>query len=61
MTLQDWTQCTLVCGGGTQTMQRMCIPPMNGGKSCEGEAILTKKCNTKPCNGVTPTEVLQDE
>jgi len=34
---------------------------MNGGKSCEGEAILTKKCNTKPCNGVTPTEVLQDE
>jgi hypothetical protein len=49
MVLQTWTQCSLKCGGGVSTMQRMCVPPKNGGKPCEGEAILTKKCNTAAC------------
>jgi hypothetical protein len=49
VTLQSWTQCSLKCGGGTSTLQRMCVPPKAGGKECEGEAIITKPCNTIPC------------
>ncbi len=47
--LQDWSQCDLKCGGGTSTLQRMCVPPIADGKPCEGEAILTRKCNSQPC------------
>ncbi len=47
--LQDWTQCSLACGGGTQTLQRQCIPPQNGGLKCEGEELLTRTCNTQQC------------
>ena len=49
ITINDWTQCSLKCGGGISTLQRACIPPKNAGKPCIGDAILTKKCNTKPC------------
>lgn len=49
ITLQDWTQCSLKCGGGTSTLQRMCVPPKNGGAPCEGPLIMTKPCNTQPC------------
>lgn len=48
--LQEWSTCTKACGGGTQTLQRMCIPPKKGGKPCEGEALVRKECNTEPCN-----------
>jgi len=47
--LQDWSQCDLKCGGGKSTLQRMCIPPLPGGKPCDGEPIITRKCNTHPC------------
>ncbi len=47
--LQDWTQCTLKCGGGLQYQQLMCVPPKTGGKPCQGPAIRTKPCNTQPC------------
>jgi hypothetical protein len=47
--LQAWSSCTVKCGGGTQTVQLMCIPPKKGGKNCVGEAIRTKLCNPKPC------------
>jgi len=47
--LQNWSQCSLKCGGGVSTLQRMCIPPKKGGKPCEGKAILTKDCNKQPC------------
>merc|ERR1711957_1009442 len=49
MGLQNWSQCSLKCGGGVSTLQRMCIPPKKGGKPCEGKAILTKDCNKQPC------------
>ena len=49
VTLQNWSQCSLKCGGGISTLHRKCIPPKNGGKPCEGEPILTKPCNTDPC------------
>lgn len=49
ITINNWTECSLKCGGGVSTLQRACIPPKNGGKPCIGDAVLTKKCNTKPC------------
>jgi len=48
--LQDWSTCTLKCGGGTQTQHRKChAPTSNEGKPCIGEPIITKSCNTEPC------------
>lgn len=47
--LQDWSQCTLHCGGGLQYKQMMCVPPKKGGLPCSGPAVLTRPCNTKPC------------
>lgn len=47
--LQDWSQCDLKCGGGTSTLQRICIPPKGNGKPCDGAQILTRKCNIQPC------------
>jgi hypothetical protein len=49
ITLQDWSMCTLKCGGGKSYLQRMCVPPKEGGKPCIGEAILSKDCNKVPC------------
>lgn len=47
--MQDWSQCTVACGGGKQFLQRVCIPPQPGGKDCEGLAILERECNNVPC------------
>ena len=52
ITLQEWSQCTLKCGGGKSYLQRMCIPPKNGGKPCLGESILVKDCNKQACPGI---------
>ena len=49
--LQEWSQCTLKCGGGKSYLQRMCVPPKEGGKPCVGEAVLSKDCNKQPCPG----------
>ena len=54
--LQDWSQCTVACGGGKQYLQRMCVPPQNGGKPCDGETILSKDCNIMPCPNVIQRE-----
>lgn len=54
--LQSWSQCTLKCGGGKSFLQRMCVPPKNGGKSCIGESIISKDCNTKPCPDMQKTQ-----
>ena len=51
--LQDWTDCTLKCGGGASYQQWMCVPPKFGGKDCEGPAIKNKPCNTQPCPEVS--------
>jgi hypothetical protein len=50
--LNNWTPCTLKCGGGLQYLQLMCIPPKDGGKDCTGDPIRTKPCNTQPCPSV---------
>jgi len=52
LTLQDWSQCSKKCDGGISTFHRMCVPPKNGGRACQGEAIITKKCNMDPCPDV---------
>jgi hypothetical protein len=57
--LQEWTQCSLKCGGGTSTLQRMCVPPKNGGKNCDGQSVLTRPCNTQPCPSVSTTGQIQ--
>lgn len=49
--LQDWTQCSLKCGGGTSYQQWMCVPPKKNGRKCQGKAIRTKPCNVQPCPG----------
>lgn len=52
ITLQEWSTCTLACGGGTQTLHRMCIPPSDGGVPCQGSSIVNRSCNTQPCPNV---------
>jgi len=47
--LQDWSECTLKCGGGESYQQWQCIEPKNGGKPCQGKSIRVKKCNIQPC------------
>lgn len=47
--LQDWSDCTLKCGGGKSYQQWMCIPPKRGGKPCKGDTIRVKDCNETPC------------
>jgi hypothetical protein len=47
--LQGWSSCTLKCGGGTQTLQLLCVPPKQSGKKCIGESVRTKICNQQPC------------
>ena len=50
--LHDWSTCTLACGGGTQTLHRLCIPPTEGGTPCDGQPIITRSCNVQPCPNV---------
>ncbi len=50
--LQEWSSCTLACGGGSQTLHRFCLRSAEG-PSCKGEAIITRPCNTQPCQNVT--------
>eukprot|EP00340_Litonotus_pictus_P006921 CAMPEP_0170517440 /NCGR_PEP_ID=MMETSP0209-20121228/3432_1 /TAXON_ID=665100 ORGANISM="Litonotus pictus, Strain P1" /NCGR_SAMPLE_ID=MMETSP0209 /ASSEMBLY_ACC=CAM_ASM_000301 /LENGTH=752 /DNA_ID=CAMNT_0010802691 /DNA_START=71 /DNA_END=2325 /DNA_ORIENTATION=+ len=47
--INDWTQCTLKCGGGWTYQQWKCIPPKPLGKPCSGDLIRKKKCNEDPC------------
>jgi len=50
--LQDWSDCSLKCGGGTQLQQWMCVPAKNKGMPCLGEPIRKRKCNNQPCPSV---------
>jgi len=46
-----WSNCSVECGGGTQSRNRSCNnpAPANGGKDCEGNAEESRKCNSDPC------------
>ncbi|XP_033637175.1 SCO-spondin-like [Asterias rubens] len=45
----SWTNCTLVCGSGTQYHQRECKEPKHGGMPCQGNFNETEACNVDPC------------
>ena len=47
--LQDWSQCTLACGGGKSYRHRFCVQP-TGANACIGTSIEEKPCNSQPCN-----------
>jgi hypothetical protein len=51
MLLNDWSQCTLKCGGGFQYQQWACVPPKQGGRPCNKELIRKRSCNSQPCPG----------
>ncbi|XP_078378562.1 coadhesin-like [Oculina patagonica] len=49
----EWSDCSVTCGGGSQTRSRSCTnpPPQNGGKNCDelGPGDQTQECNPDPC------------
>ena len=47
--LQDWSDCTKICDGGYQYLQRKCVGRKNGGANCPGDEILKRVCNPQPC------------
>ena len=57
--LQDWSTCTVSCGGGTQTRQLICIKGTDG-KDCEGSSIQSRACNTQPCTPIDPQDTKRE-
>ena len=49
----DWTDCTVSCGGGTQTRTQVCNDPVpDDDVTCTGEPnSVTRPCNNAPCPG----------
>ena len=49
----DWSDCSVECGGGTQTRTRHCsnTAPAHGGAYCEGEETEFQACHTQQCPG----------
>ncbi|KAL5272728.1 hypothetical protein ACHWQZ_G000802 [Mnemiopsis leidyi] len=47
----NWSDCSVSCGGGIQTMTKLCDNPrpQYGGKLCEGEDTKTRSCKEQPC------------
>ncbi|KAI0210648.1 hypothetical protein LSAT2_004598 [Lamellibrachia satsuma] len=60
-----WTKCTKTCGSGTKSRSRLCNDPepLNGGRSCAGNATATTKCarwSCPDCNKTCSTGNLSD-
>ena len=47
----DWTSCSRVCKGGTETRRRLCDSPApaHGGADCQGDESEERPCNTHYC------------
>ncbi|CAD7936457.1 unnamed protein product [Amoebophrya sp. A120] len=46
----DWTSCSVTCGGGEQTRNRIVFTqPKYGGKICSGDLKEIRGCNTEVC------------
>ena len=47
----EWSECSVLCGGGTQTRARTCTnpAPVNGGADCLGKNTETHDCNIRSC------------
>ena len=48
---QQWTDCSVTCGGGVRFRIRTCNnpKPSKGGLDCHGQRMETDICDTKPC------------
>uniref|UniRef100_A0AAR2ITF6 Thrombospondin 1a n=1 Tax=Pygocentrus nattereri TaxID=42514 RepID=A0AAR2ITF6_PYGNA len=46
-----WDTCSVTCGGGLQTRNRLCNNPVpkHGGKECVGDSKGTRLCNSQDC------------
>uniref|UniRef100_A0A8C9S207 Thrombospondin-1 n=1 Tax=Scleropages formosus TaxID=113540 RepID=A0A8C9S207_SCLFO len=46
-----WSTCSVTCGGGVQSHERLCNDPAPkyGGKECQGDAKATQICNKQDC------------
>ncbi|XP_058491292.1 hemicentin-1 [Solea solea] len=55
-TWQEWSPCSSTCGRGFQERTRLCDnpEPANGGRSCSGSSIDSRKCQTGLCPGESP-------
>nr|XP_057926871.1 hemicentin-1 [Doryrhamphus excisus] len=53
---QDWAPCSSTCGQGFQERIRFCNnpAPTNGGQSCSGPSIDSRKCQAGLCPGEAP-------
>ncbi|XP_077377558.1 hemicentin-1 [Festucalex cinctus] len=53
---QDWGPCSSICGQGFQERSRLCNnpEPANGGRSCSGPNIDSRKCQAGLCPGEAP-------
>ncbi len=56
---QEWSECSLTCGGGTRHRRRLCDNPVpiQGGRMCDGAddngvEVVSEDCNVEPCPGV---------
>ena len=54
----DWTECSVSCGGGGQTRSRRCDnpAPQFGGLECVGELTECQECNIEPCASQCPAK-----
>ena len=43
--------CSKTCGGGWRTRNRVCSPPLHGGRPCSGEAFEIGDCRNDGCVG----------
>ncbi|CAJ1068041.1 hemicentin-1 [Xyrichtys novacula] len=53
---EEWSPCSVTCGQGFQERIRLCNnpAPANGGRSCSGPSIDSRKCQVGLCPGETP-------
>lgn len=51
MDWSPWVDCSVTCGGGLQTRERLCDGPYFGGQDCMGEEMDNRTCNNFYCPG----------